>query len=72
MTNGLIVTLILCTLSVLSLFGKIDINVRTKYTVIIVFRSTYLSAENRGKRTSYVLQVSKKVIGQLSGNRGAS
>lgn len=46
-------------------------NVKTKYTVIIVFRSTYLSAEKRGKYSSHVFQISKKFIGKLSRNRGA-
>jgi len=39
--------------------------VKTKYIVIIVFRNTYLSAQNRVKYTSYVLQESKMVVGKL-------
>lgn len=50
---------------------EINMNVKTKYTVIIVFRSTYLSAEKRGKYSSHVFQISKKFIGKLSRNRGA-
>lgn len=43
---------------------------KTKYTMIIVFRSTYLSAGNRGKYISHVSGVSKKFIGKLFGNGG--
>lgn len=51
---------------------EINISAKTKYSVTIGFRSTNLAAENRGKYISYVLQVTKKVIGKLSGNRGAN
>lgn len=49
---------------------EININVKTKYTMIIVFRSTYLSDGNRGKCISLVSGGSKKFIEKLFGNRG--
>lgn len=51
-------------------FWEINITVKTKYTMIIVFRSTCLSAGNRGKYISHLNGVSKKFIGKLFGNGG--
>lgn len=47
---------------------EINITVKTKYTMIIVFRSTYLSAGNWEKCISHASGLSKKFIGKLFGN----
>lgn len=51
---------------------EININVKTKYTMIIVFRSTYLPVGNRGKYISHISGVSKKFIGKLFRNGGTN
>lgn len=51
---------------------EININVKVKHAIIIVFRRAYVSDENRGKYTSHVFQERKRVIGKFSGNKGGN